>query len=84
MAAMQIAHHPAGALAAHVEMIWYCDGYQGSIARTLSCRTAASISKVLEVARYSEPAEGSGASVLASGNDKTGGRPGSSSVGDDP
>jgi hypothetical protein len=37
-----------------------------------------------EVARYSEPAEGSGGSVLAPGNDKTGGRPGSSSVRDDP
>ena len=29
MAAMQLAHHPAGPLAAYVEKIWYCDGYQG-------------------------------------------------------
>ena len=29
MAAMQLAHHPAGPLAAYIEKIWYCDGYQG-------------------------------------------------------
>jgi hypothetical protein len=29
MAAVQLAHHPAGPLAAYVEKIWYCDGYQG-------------------------------------------------------
>jgi len=28
MAAMQLVHHPAGPLAAYVEKIWYCDGYQ--------------------------------------------------------
>jgi AraC-like DNA-binding protein len=28
MPAMQLAHHPAGSLAAYVEKIWYCDGYQ--------------------------------------------------------
>ena len=29
MAAMQLAQHPAGPLAAYVDKIWYCDGYQG-------------------------------------------------------
>jgi hypothetical protein len=28
MAAMQLAHHPAGPPAAYVEKIRYCDGYQ--------------------------------------------------------
>jgi hypothetical protein len=26
---MQLAHHPVGRLASHVEKMWYCDGYQG-------------------------------------------------------
>ena len=29
MGTMQLAYHPAGPLAAYVEKMWYCDGYQG-------------------------------------------------------
>jgi AraC-like DNA-binding protein len=35
MPAMQLAHYPAGALAAYVEKIWYCDGYQGAHRKNL-------------------------------------------------
>jgi len=35
MPAMQLAHYPAGALAAYVEKIWYCDGYQGVYRKNL-------------------------------------------------
>ena len=35
MAAMQLAHHPPGPLAAYIEKIWYCDGYQGVHRRNL-------------------------------------------------
>jgi AraC-like DNA-binding protein len=35
MGAMQLAHHPAGPLAAYVERIWYCDGYQGAHRKNL-------------------------------------------------